>query len=323
MTNQLTLSPKQLPDELIATVASQCAGNVAEDFTMLSDALVKRFGASLDAVILYGSCLHTGSLADGIADLYAVVDNYRDAYSKRHLAMLNAWLPPNVFYLEVTKGEKILRAKYAVISMADFRKGAKIWFHPYIWARFAQPSRLLYASNETKRQNIHEAIAHAVIKFIKSSVESMGTCQANAEEIWTSGLTLTYAAELRAEQKTRARHLAQSNIDAYTQLTHTAAPVLGNVLKALPDGQYECLPTPVDHRHSPLLWRLRRWQGRILSILRLSKATLTFRDCLDYAAWKIERHTGVHVEITPMLRRHPILWGFKTMWQLLRRGVLR
>ncbi len=323
MTNQLATSSKQLPDELIATVASQCAGNVAEDFTILSDALVTRFGASLDAVILYGSCLHTDSLDDGIADLYAVVDNYRDAYSKRHLAILNAWLPPNVFYLEVPKGDKILRAKYAVISMADFRKGAKTWFHPYIWARFAQPSRLLYASNETKRQNIHEAIAHAVVKFIKSSVESMGTCQANAEEIWTSGLTLTYAAELRAEQKTRARHLAQSNLDAYTQLTHTAAPVLGSVLSTLPDGQYECLPTPVDHRHSPLLWGLRRWQGRILSILRLAKATLTFRDYLNYAAWKIERHTGVHVEITPMLRRHPILWGFKTMWQLLRRGVLR
>jgi hypothetical protein len=55
----------------------------------------------------------------------------------------------------------------------------------------------------------------------------------------------------------------------------------------------------------------------------LSKATLTFHDYLNYAAWKIERHSGIRVEITPMLRRHPILWGFKVMWQLLRRGVLR
>ncbi len=317
------MTDQSLPDELISTVASQCAGSVAEDFAILSDALVSRFGTSLDAVILYGSCLHTGSLDEGIADLYAVVDNYRDAYSERHLAILNAWLPPNVFYLEVAQGEKILRAKYAVISTADFKKGAENWFHPYIWARFAQPSRLLYAKNDAKRQNIHEAIAYAVIKFIKCSVQSTGIGEANAEEIWTSGLTLTYAAELRAEQKTRARHLAQSNLDAYTQLTHTAAPVLDDVLKALPDGRYECHPTLVDHRYSPWLWRLRRWQGRVLSILRLAKATLTFRDCLDYAAWKIERHTGVHVEITPRLRRHPILWGFKTMWQLLRRGVLR
>ena len=30
-----------------------------------------------------------------------------------------------------------------------------------------------------------------------------------------------------------------------------------------------------------------------------------------YAAWKIERHTGVRVEVTPMLRRHPVLWGLK------------
>jgi hypothetical protein len=31
----------------------------------------------------------------------------------------------------------------------------------------------------------------------------------------------------------------------------------------------------------------------------------------------------VHVEITPMLRRHPVLWGYKILWQLLRKGVLR
>ena len=70
-------------------------------------------------------------------------------------------------------------------------------------------------------------------------------------------------------------------------------------------------------------WRLRRWQGRILSILRLAKATFTFSNSVDYAAWKIERHTGVRVEITPLLRRHPILWGLKVAKQLLQRGVLR
>ena len=70
-------------------------------------------------------------------------------------------------------------------------------------------------------------------------------------------------------------------------------------------------------------WRLRRWQGKILSVLRLSKAAFTFQDSISYAAWKIERHTGVRVEVTPLLRRHPVLWGVKVSWQLLRRGVMR
>lgn len=323
MTKQIPTPTQSLPIELIATVAIQSSKAVSEDFLVLSKALVERFGASLDAVILYGSCLHSCSLDEGVADLYAVVDNYRNAYSQPHLAFLNAWLPPNVFYLEISSQGKILRAKYAVISMADFEKGARKWFHPYIWARFAQPSRILYTRDKASRQRMHEAIAQAVITFLRSSIETLGHCEANVEEIWTSALMLTYAAELRPEQKTRARHLAQRNLDDYAQLTTTASPALAEKLDALANGHYQCLANTTDRRRALRRWRLRRWQGRVLSILRLTKATITFRDCLDYAAWKIERHTGVHVEITPMLRRHPVLWGYKVMWQLLRRGVLR
>jgi hypothetical protein len=91
----------------------------------------------------------------------------------------------------------------------------------------------------------------------------------------------------------------------------------------LHDGNYQCVIDAAAHRGSLRSWRLRRWQGKVLSVLRLSKAAFTFHDSISYAAWKIERHTGVRVEVTPMLRRHPVLWGLKVSWQLLRRGVMR
>ncbi len=311
------------PTELVAAVALRSESPVPKDFLILAEALVARFGQSLDGIILYGSCLHSCDLDEGIADLYVIVDNYRDAYSERFLALLNACLAPNVFYLEISSPEKTLRAKYAVISTADFDQGTRNWFHPYIWARFAQPSRLLYVRNESTRQRLHEALAYAVMTFLKSSVPALGFCEVNVEEIWTRGLMLTYAAELRPEQETRARYLVKRNLDDYTLLTTAASPALTTILKPLPNGNYRCLVNATDRRRAERRWRLRRWQGRILSILRLTKATMTFRDCLDYAAWKIERHTGIQVEITPMLRRHPVLWGYKIMWQLIRRGILR
>lgn len=323
MAKNISTTAQTPPPDLVALVASQSSIPVSEDFTILAEALIARFGQSLDAIILYGSCLHSCSLDEGIADLYVVVDNYRNAYSERHLALLNALLAPNVFYLEIASPEKTLRAKYAVISMTDFHQGTCHWFHPYIWARFAQPSRLLYVRNEASRRHIHEALASAVVTFLKSSVAALGTCEVTVEKIWTSGLMLTYAAELRPEQTTRARYLVQRNLNDYTHLTAAAIPALTKVLKPLPNGVYQCLANNNDRRRAERRWRLRRWQGRILSILRLTKATITFRDCLDYAAWKIERHTGIQVEITPMLRRHPVLWGYKIMWQLIRRGVLR
>jgi predicted nucleotidyltransferase len=323
MANPSTTSTEQLPIQLITEVSSQCNREVSADFALFVDALTTRFGSSLDAVLLYGSCLRSGNLDEGIVDLYVIVDDYKKAYSERHLSVLNAWLAPNVFYLEVAHGDKTLRAKYAVISTADFERGAQYWFHSYIWARFAQPSRLLYARDEPTRQRIYLAIAHAVVTFLESGIQALKAEPVNVEDIWTRCLMFTYAAELRAEQETRARDLAQLNLDDFSKLTTAAESALAGLLKSQSDGTYQCLSDNKMRKKALWHWRLRRWQGRILSILRLSKATITFRDCLDYAAWKIERHTGIRVEITPMLRRHPIMWGFKVMWQLLRRGALR
>lgn len=315
---------QSIPDLLIQEIAIQDAQPVHPLFRGFTDALRQRFGEALDAVVLYGSCLHTSDLTEGIVDFYVLVSDYQLAYSDHLLAYLNAWLPPNVFYLEIPASTGVMRAKYAVISTADFERGARHWFHPYIWARFSQPARLLYTRDDQIQKRIYRAQAHAILKFISSTLPVLESGSSNLETIWTSGLMLTYAAELRAERKGRAQHLVQLDPEFYNQLTVAAVPALSPLLSLQTDEQYHIgAVTSLKKLSTRIQWRLRRWQGRVLSILRLSKATITFRDCLDYAAWKIERHTGIKVEITPMLRRHPILWGYKVMWQLLRRGVLR
>ncbi|SEL36071.1 hypothetical protein [Nitrosovibrio tenuis] len=323
MPRTLPTDEQQLPDDLISEMASLSSKAVSGDFLILTEALKSRFGSSLEAVLLYGSCLRSHEIGDGVADFYVVVNSYSDAYPERYLRYFNAWLPPNVFYLEVANGERKFRAKYAVVSMADFERGTRYWFHPYLWARFAQPSRLLYARDEASRRRIHQALAHAVVKFLKSSLPVLGSSIADAEVIWINGLTQTYGAELRPERATRARQLVQINLEDYALLTRCAAPALAGTLEILAGGNYRCVTDTVKRQHSLLHWRLRRWQGKILSVLRLTKAAFTFNDSINYAAWKIERHTGVRVEVTPMLRRHPVLWGLKVSWRLLRRGVLR
>lgn len=327
MTDHASILDQHIPNDLVAEIASLSSRAVSADFLVLVEALKLRFGSSLEAVLLYGSCLRSDDLGDGVVDFYAIVNSYGKAYPERYLGYLNAWLAPNVFYLEVSAPghtqEKKFRAKYAVVSMADFVQGTWRWFHPYLWARFAQPSRLLYVRDETIRKHIYTALARAVVTFLKSSLPMLNSSVANVEAIWVNGLTQTYAAELRPERATRAQQLAQINLDDYTRLTEHAAPGLVGMLEMLPDGDYRCLINAADRRRARWHWRLRRWQGTVLSVLRLTKAAFTFSDSISYAAWKIERHTGVRVEVTPMLRRHPVLWGFKVSWQLLRRGVIR
>ncbi len=328
MTDHVSTLDRKIPDRLVSEVASIGSRDVSEDFSIFVEELKSRFESSLDAIILYGSCLRSYEIGDGVVDFYTVVDDYSNAYQEHYLRYFNAWLPPNVFYLEVSREEKTFRAKYAVISIADFEKGNQYWFHSYLWARFAQPVRLLYVRNEAIRQRVYYSLAHAVVAFLTPTISVLGPRVITVEEIWVRGLTLTYASELRAEQESRACQLAKLNLDDYIKLTEYALPSLVGILEKLPEehqGQvhYRCLTDEAERRNSLRRWRLRRWQGRVLSVLRLIKATFTFRDCIDYAAWKIERHTGIRIEVTPKLRRHPVLWGYKVFWKLLRRGVLR
>jgi hypothetical protein len=290
---------------------------------VLVEALRQRFGPALDAVLLYGSCLRASEVGEGIADFYVIVDRYDHAYGQRHLAYLNAMLPPNVFYLEACHQGRTLRAKYAVVSRTHFEQGTRDWFHPYLWARFAQPTRLLYARDDTIRARAHVSLAEAVIVFLESILPMLEVPVVNVETLWTHGLGLTYAAELRPERTTRAQQLARLNLEDYARLTARAVPGLAGKLEELPDGRYRHPADASARRRSARRWRLRRWQGKILTVLRLAKAAFTFGDSIGYAAWKIERHTGVHVEVTPLLRRHPLLWGLKVSWRLLRRGIMR
>ena len=70
-------------------------------------------------------------------------------------------------------------------------------------------------------------------------------------------------------------------------------------------------------------WLLRRLFGKALSMARLLKALFTFEGGLDYAAWKLGRHSGQSVEIPDRVRRHPLIFVWPLLWQLYRRGVIR
>ena len=58
--------------------------------------------------------------------------------------------------------------------------------------------------------------------------------------------------------------------------------------------------------------------GKLLNIARLVRAAGTFEGAARYAAWKVERHTGVTVELTPWRERHPVLAAPGVLWRVWR-----
>ena len=120
-----------------------------------------------------------------------------------------------------------------------------------------------------------------MITFLDCCIPAFGSCDTDTETIWTQGLTLTYAAELRPElHKTRARQLVHLNMSDYIRLTSCAAAALKTRPQVLAHGRYRCEINASEQRGSLRPWRLRSWPGRALAILRLIKAVRAFSDGL-------------------------------------------
>lgn len=292
----------------------------------LLDQLQARHHNAICCTLVYGSCLRSGDIYDGLLDLYLICDDYRSAYQGRVPAAANWILPPNVFYAEMAGEDKTLHSKVTVISLRDFKRGCSTaWFQSYIWGRFAQPTHILYSRNDSVYAEVENALLQAARTLLFNALPALPST-GTVTELWQQALGLSYSTELRTERSGRAQELAQSSREFYTALTRHHADSLGlhlAVYDASDDLKYEARVSRSQQRMASLKWSLRRGQGKLLSIMRLLKALFTFEGGLDYIAWKLERHSGEKVVIPDRVRRAPLifLWGF--FWDLYRRGIFK
>jgi hypothetical protein len=179
---------------------------------------------------------------------------------------------------------------------------------------------LLYAADDTVRRRVLGALGSALATFAWRTLPRL-PAEFDAEALWTGGLLLSYAAELRAERPDKIRALVA---DALPELEERArALALDQGWTPAAAGRYRNSSNRVQRTLSASGWAARRVQGTALSILRLLKASFTFDGGLPYLAWKIERHSGVKIEITPFMRRHPRLGALGALWRTRRRGGFR
>jgi hypothetical protein len=305
---------------LADAIERHAAAHAPDAVVALGKLLRERFGAHAQAVLFYGSCRRSHDAVGGIVDLYVLVDGYRAAYGALLPALANRILAPNVYYLETSFAGRTVRAKYAVVSLGQFERGTARWFHPYLWGRFAQPCGLLFAADEAVRRRVLRAFGAAVTTFARRTLPRL-PAQFDAETLWTGGLLLTYGAELRSERPGKIRALVADTLPELEVQTRALALEQGWTPASA--GRYRNPSTRAQRSWSACSWAVRRMQGKALSILRLLKASFTFDGGLPYLAWKIERHSGVKIELTPFMRRHPRLGAIGALWRTRQRGGFR
>jgi hypothetical protein len=286
-------------DALQSFIGSVLAKPVPDDIhVMAKQILAQREGVV--AILAYGSTLRDAPTAGSLIDYFVLVETRASVASGFGLRILGSLIPPNVYYAECKSGEAILRAKYAVVTVENLlhRVGAGN-SNPYFWARFAQPTALVFARDSEAVRHVHEIVATA----IRTAFGHAKAVTISNEPLmrWTELFSRTYTTELRPEGANRAGDVVQANVDYYEKVSILA-------------------------RDAPPLrvyWPIVRIRGKTLTTMRLCKAAFTFSGGADYILWKIERHTGERFVLTAWQRRHPVLAGLALLPKLLRKGVVR
>ncbi len=292
----------------------------------LTNQIRELHGPSVDAVLYYGSCLRSGNPFEGIVDLYLIVERYTRFHRSGLRAMANRLLPPDVFYREFSVGRRRIRAKYNVISMADFDRGLTgRWHHSYLWGRFSQPVDILWARDEKTDERIRQLLDASILTFL-NEVLPVTPPSGRLLDVWREGLRLSYETEIRSEHPDRATELVEYAGEYLVTASASVAGRLRYPLELSGDGagtRYRLEIGPGTRRRHRWKWQLRKISGKSLSLTRLVKALFTFDGGLDYIAWKLSRHSGQTIEIPERVRRHPLIFVWPLILDLYRRGVIR
>ena len=283
---------------LTQLVTEELAQPVDPRVRAMAAALAARYPGAARAVLFYGSCLRESQL-DGLRlDFYLIVSDYRAAYGKSWLARANQLVPPNVFPFE----QDGLIAKFAVLSEADFyRLNGPETRNVSVWARFAQPARLVWSADADAEAKAVAAVARAAPTLLAAAGPVKGEAPL---DWWRRAFALTYSVELRAERKSRSQSVIDADPERYARFGAAAVAAI-----------------PAGAKSGD--WARRRIEGKLLSVARLAKAAFTYSGGIDYLAWKINRHAGTQIEIKPWQRKWPLVAALVLVPKLLAKGAVR
>ena len=288
--------------DLRSLVSEELALPVEGQIQNLAAAIAAKHGQASLAVLFYGSCLREKQVDGLMLDFYLVVADYGTAYDRKWLAIANRLIPPNVFYFE----HDGLVSKYAVMSQDDFARecSSDAWNVSTV-ARFAQPSRLVWFKDSCAAGRVVDSVSNAAPSLLCWTMR-VAPRKLAAIDLWKLAFKLTFGAELRAERDDRSSSIVDADPQRYRRFAQAAR-----------------LEDKMSARNGERWWRSMQRRGKLYSIARLGKASLTFAGGADYIAWKINRHAGTDLNLKPWQRRHPLLAGLSLLPRLLKSGAIR
>lgn len=296
---------------LASFVAGELDIGVSGEIRSMGEALAQRLGGL--AVLFYGSALRTGDL-DGVLDFYVLIDRPRGSRLRR--AGMR-WLWPDVSFHEIAVGGRVLRAKVATMPLDTFARATRgSLVDTTIWTRFVQPAALVWSAGDAAERRVVAAVADAIVTAGRFAAV-LGPERGDPREYWLALFRETYRAEMRVEPPGRERQILVYDPARYQALLPIAWDAAGIDYRLDDAGISPRLGFDM-YRTISQAWLTRVRAGKSLNIARLVKAAFTFDGAARYGLWKVHRHTGVDVALTPWRERHPVLAAPGVLWRILR-----
>ncbi len=299
-----------------------------EPARQLTQSLVAVAGTRIRAVLLYGSHLLNASPDRYSAhDLVVVVEDYLGTYRALRssgfthrppglMAVLGSFLPPNVIAFSPEGADGPI-AKCLIISASHFERelSARARDH-FMISRMIQAVGILHTRDEAAGQWLEDRLESARRTVLDWAAPYLDA-PFSTEDLTREMIAMCYRSEIRPESRSRASSIFEAQrpylLDTYDRLL-TEACGEGLVVR---DGQgYRSAVRPGS------LVRLRRWAYFFVSKLRVTarwfKHMLTFENWLPYVVRKVERRTGMTVELTPLEERAPLIFLWPRLVRVLR-----
>ena len=271
------------------------------------------------AFIYYGSSLRDMDNPEKMLDFYVIVDSYRKTHRNPVRALLNALIPPAVYYHEmVHPDDQKTTCKYSIMSIKAFeRRCGPSAFLSVTWGRFSQPCIVLFPRNKNIQSRLQKAREKA-IRHIARQTAPLFETPTDTVTFWARAFRESYRTELRPESSDdRSREIVERYADRYDNISRSLFGLADN------HGKFDLSAFSGSRFGANTKWFFRRVLGKPTGGLRVLNSAMTFDGGLDYVQHKLENHSGVRIDVTESQRRHPILWSPVLAWKYWRKGAFR
>ena len=294
--------------------------NPEQNVIAMCDKIKARHEGRVQAFVYYGSSLRAMNDPEKMLDFYVLVDSYRKTHRSPFRVVINALLPPSVYYMENSNPDgSVSNCKYSIISLPAFeKKCAGKSFLSVVWGRFSQPCVLLFPASEAVKEKVQTARVKGIV-HVADQTQAFFDGYTSAIEFWARGFMESYKTELRPESsESRSEEMVTRYADRYNALM---AVIFG---QANAKNEYRVPQSNAfDQWTCKWKWFGRRLIGKPVAAIRILSSAVTFDGGLDYVLHKLKNHSGVTIPVTDGQRRHPILWSPVLAWRLYRKGAFK